>query len=420
MQHIPVLTTLAPMTTQTPAGWYPDPYGSPHLRWWDGSQWTDATHQTDAPAGQAAAPGPQTGPSSPPAGPQGTGPQYSPAPPQGTGPQYSPAPPQGTGPQHAPLPPQGTGPQYPPIPPQGGGTAQLQQPSWGGAPGDTAQMPSPGYGPQGAFPGPQGAFPGPQQPAKKSPLPWILGGTGAVVLVVGIVVAAMFVFNPDRTRNVSSPTSAPTASQQQPTPDPTPSSTPTPTEPAQSPPATELPQPEAGRVSDSTTGLSYEYPDDRWQVPPLSGPDQLGFTWTSGIVTTSHENYDGKGGNWLGNVYTGELPDAYSYDGVQSMKATAATLLHAFEPVFYKPQHLRKVVENKAIEVSGKPAWQFTLDFDFSRSSEAYGWKWKKERVTFVLVDRGAGKRPAVLYMSIPDNLDFSVTSRVLKSLKLS
>ncbi|WP_449066602.1 DUF2510 domain-containing protein [Planomonospora algeriensis] len=57
------------MTTQTPAGWYPDPYGSPQLRWWDGSQWTDATHPLDAPpAGQA---GPSTPQGSQSQGPQG-------------------------------------------------------------------------------------------------------------------------------------------------------------------------------------------------------------------------------------------------------------------------------------------------------------------------------------------------------------
>lgn len=29
--------------TQAVAGWYPDPAGGPLSRWWDGSQWTQAT-----------------------------------------------------------------------------------------------------------------------------------------------------------------------------------------------------------------------------------------------------------------------------------------------------------------------------------------------------------------------------------------
>ncbi|MGW2342053.1 phospholipid scramblase-related protein [Streptomyces sp. NPDC001661] len=41
------------MTTHsnTPAGWYPDPQGTPQtLRWWDGAQWTEHTHAAQAPA----------------------------------------------------------------------------------------------------------------------------------------------------------------------------------------------------------------------------------------------------------------------------------------------------------------------------------------------------------------------------------
>lgn len=40
-----------------PAGWYDNPDGSPTLRWWDGSQWTDHVHaKSSMPAGAATTP----------------------------------------------------------------------------------------------------------------------------------------------------------------------------------------------------------------------------------------------------------------------------------------------------------------------------------------------------------------------------
>ncbi|NEB81499.1 DUF2510 domain-containing protein [Streptomyces sp. SID14478] len=52
------------MTTQsnTPAGWYPDPQGAPQtLRWWDGSQWTEHTHDQGPQQAQPQAQAPAAG-----------------------------------------------------------------------------------------------------------------------------------------------------------------------------------------------------------------------------------------------------------------------------------------------------------------------------------------------------------------------
>jgi hypothetical protein len=36
-------------TTRLPAGWYPDPDGGDHRRWWDGQEWTQYTAEFQRP-----------------------------------------------------------------------------------------------------------------------------------------------------------------------------------------------------------------------------------------------------------------------------------------------------------------------------------------------------------------------------------
>lgn len=95
----------------------------------------------------------------------------------------------GWGPQQPGQHPQG----HPQYPQQG----QPQPGGWQGQPG--GQYPQSGPQPGGQYPGgpqhPGGQPPYPpgfdEQPKKKSPLPWILGGIGAVVVVAGVVIAVL-------------------------------------------------------------------------------------------------------------------------------------------------------------------------------------------------------------------------------------
>lgn len=56
---MPMPDDQAGMTAGPEAGWYQDPSGSPHLRWWDGSEWT--SHVTTVPEYTAVTPAPQPG-----------------------------------------------------------------------------------------------------------------------------------------------------------------------------------------------------------------------------------------------------------------------------------------------------------------------------------------------------------------------
>lgn len=343
--------------TTTPAGWYPDPYGSPLLRWWDGTQWTDATH---APGQEAAAP-PQT-----------------PQPAQQQTPQWA-----------QPLP----QPQFQ--------QAQFQQPGgpWG-PPNQTAQLPAAEFG----------------TPQRTSPVwPWIVGGVTAVVVLALVIGGAVIVLR-DRADSMAArpqTTAAPPQLDQ----------TVPPERPRQStPPLPQLPQPAGGRIADPVTGLSYAYPGDAWQVPDsknVNNPaDQRMPLWTSGCQTTSQANYDGRGGDWVGSIYTAEVPQIFPYSGPRSFGQLAQSLLLTYDPVFYGIPHERKILRSEALTVSGKQGWVIEFEMDFTQVAEANGLKWRKERGEIILVDRGLNDRPAMLYISVPDNLDLSVIKRVEESLE--
>lgn len=391
-----VLTNLANMTTQTPAGWYPDPYGEPQLRWWDGSQWTDALHAQE-PQGQSQQPasGPQPQPPSQPSAQAPT--------------QSFPQPP----PQQQPQPQTGPGWAVTPANP----TLRFGGPTYGqsayGAPGgptqSSAQPPTQQWG--GPLPGP--GYPPP--PKQGNPLPWVFGGLAALVVLALIVVAGIFFINRDSTGVASPPRE--TAEPRFPTEEP----------PSQGPPSQdplpsqggEFPQPADGVITDPRSGLAFKVPSG-WEVAAVNAVNNGRPTeqqWTAAVKADAQENYEGED-DWIGNVFTGLLNELYPYSGATGLGDTAKAVFVDFTTRYYAPAHESKVIEDKAMKVGDKDAWLLRFELDFTKISEEKGYKWKKENGAIVLVDRGDGQSPAIAYVSVPDNLGTDVVEQVLGSLK--
>ncbi|MEU6725708.1 DUF2510 domain-containing protein [Nonomuraea wenchangensis] len=371
------------MTTQTPAGWYPDPYGEPKLRWWDGSQWTDATHVQE----------------------QGPAPQSQPQPQQ-----QQPA----SGPQQQARPDWSATPANP--------TSQYGGPTYGqsayGQPAPTQPHWSPGGPPQGAGGPPQGPGGYGPPPRQGNPMPWVFGGLAALVVVALLVAGGIFLVNRGESSALPTPGDTyvpperPTQEPSEPPAEP-PSGQPSPGQ--NSPP----PQPADGRIADTRTGISYEVPEG-WSVPPQLNPDNPPPTrqlWSSSVEKTSHENYDGKGGTWVGNVSTGVLNELYPYTGASGLRATAQAVFMDFAQ-FYSVAHETKIAADKAIKIGDREGWLLQFELDFTKAAKENGYKWKKETGAIVLMDRGANEQPALLYVSVPDNLGTGVVDKVVGSLK--
>jgi uncharacterized protein DUF2510 len=394
------------MTSQTPPGWYPDPYGTPGLqRYWDGSQWTQLTQ----PADEWAAGGGGAAQENPPGGSDAQSvPGYLPGgPSEQSMPGYLPggaeeqAPPE-YGQQQPPAYGQQGLPEYGQQSPPGYGQPQAMPGQQ--APGYGYQQPSEYGQPQSGWPSSGGAADWntggqqawPQQPPTSGKsnkgLMWGLIGGGAVVaaIVVVVVLFATGVIGgepaPASSSTAAAPSTAPSEGASAPS----------------GPGAAGAKSPVTGTISDDEAGLSYAQLGGTWQrpeiVPPTSSLGKLGFN--RGAAAVVQTNYNGPDSSYVASVYSGALSPNVRSGGLEQ---AAKSVFNAVYPDSYPTPNTRKDLESKSYTVSGKKAWLYKVQLGFPQA-KSKGWNFSSETAVVVTVELQSGKPPAMFYISIPDS----------------
>ena len=186
-------------------------------------------------------------------------------------------------------------------------------------------------------------------------------------------------------------------------------------------PSLHRPGPDAGRVSDGVSGLSYSLLAAPWrQACPsrLNGP---AFTWTAGEEAPVGSVLDhATQVPWYGLACSGVLPPSYRYTGVTGLESTATSLVSTFDVPFYREiYHQVAPVASMRVSVSGSPGWEvrFLVTYPYAASHQL---AWNSEEAAVIVVDRGAGTRPGVFYVSVPNSLPTTEVDTLVGSLRLT
>ena len=173
-------------------------------------------------------------------------------------------------------------------------------------------------------------------------------------------------------------------------------------------------------VTDASSGLSYRMLTAPWRRGCPSILHTAMFSWTAGEhAVAGPVTIGGTVIDWHGNACSGQLQQQFAYSGPADLEPVTMGVVEAVDPAYYSGlQHSRTVETNSAMQVSGHQAWMVTFMMTYPDAASE-GLAWTGEAGAVVVVDRGAGRAPALFYASVPSNLGTSDVATLVSSLRL-
>jgi hypothetical protein len=241
----------------------------------------------------------------------------------------------------------------------------------------------------------------------RSRLMWTVAlGTAVAMLITGVLVA---VFG-----SSTAPHSKPAAATRHPA--ATHSAAP-------SPSATNAPSTTATTgtpVADTASGLSYALLAAPWQPGCPGSLNSAVFAWSAGENAVAGTVPSAGGSPWYASACSGLLPQQYAYTSTADLPQTAMNLVSAFDTAYFASlPHVRATEENSPLQLSGHPGWLVEFQMTYQNAA-TQGLAWQTQMGAVEVVDRGTGQPPAVLYVTVPNNLGTANIGVILASMQLA
>lgn len=188
---------------------------------------------------------------------------------------------------------------------------------------------------------------------------------------------------------------------------------------------TASPSPSASRkvqeITDAVSGLSYQFLTAPWQRGCPGILDTPMFSWTAGEhAVAGRVNLGGTIFDWHGNACSGQLQQRFGYSGPNDLELVTIAAADAVDRAYYSGLVDASTIDgSSSMLVSGHQAWMVTFLVTYPDAASE-GLAWTSEAGAVVVVDRGAGRAPAVFYASVPSNLGTGNVSTLISSLRLS